>query len=244
MKKVLFYILIIFLLNSCSDKDAFDCVKKSGTVRDYEITLSGGFDSLNISSNIDVDLIQGAHHRVVLTTGENLFDDIRVEVADGLLIFENNNTCNWARDYGVTKLQITTPDLRQIVYEGGGVFLSKTKLVFDTLTIDTKFSSGDFHLDIEANELNITSTRISNYYMTGSVNSLNLYYRSGDGRFYGKDLIAQHVSFYHFGTNDIMVYPVVSLEGTIDRYGNVIYYNDPINTPQVEELSKGRLIRK
>ena len=160
----------------------------------------------------------------------------------GVLTFRNDNSCNWAREYGTTKIQISTPDLKQIIYEGGATIKSVNTLVFDTLSIDSKDSSGDYILDIVSNELNITTKRISNFYITGTVNDLNLDFQTGDGRFYGKDLIAQNVFFYQNGTNDIMVYPVQTLEGIIDRYGNVIYYNAPINPPKVEKYSKGKLI--
>jgi len=189
-----------------------------------------------------VDITQGVNQSVTLSTGENLFSKIDIRVSNGELIFENNNTCNWAREYGVTKLLITTQDLKDIIYEGGGVIQSIGTLSFDTLSIDSKESSGDYQLNIDANELNVTTKRISNFYITGSVNDLNIDFLTGDGRFYGKELIAQNVFFYHNGTNDIMVHPVKKLEGVIDRYGDLIFYNKPENPPSVLTYSKGRLV--
>ncbi|MFT7161739.1 MAG: hypothetical protein ACI9GZ_002926 [Bacteroidia bacterium] len=243
MKKTRVYIsLALFFLIGCNDDKSFDCLKKTGTVNDYQIELITPFNSIHISSNVDVDIIHGVSQSVILTTGENLFPEIEIIVSDGELIFENNNTCNLAREYGVTKLLITTPSLKRIIYEGGGVIQSIGTLSFDTLSIDTKESSGDYQLDIDANELNITTKRISNFYITGSVNDLNIDFLTGDGRFYGKDLIAQNVLFYHNGTNDIMVHPIKKLEGVIDRYGDLIYYNQPKNTPSVVTYSKGKLV--
>jgi len=229
-------------LLSCDSKDAYDCVKKTGDILEYQVELSNSFDAIHIYSNVEVEIKQAPQQSVVLITGENLFDEMVIEVEDGVLTFENNNSCNWVREYGTTKIQITTPDLKQIIYEGGATISSVNTLEFDTLSIDSKDSSGDYILDIVSNELNITTKRISNFYITGTVNDLNIDFQTGDGRFYGKDLIAQNVSFYQNGTNDIMVYPVQTLEGVIDRYGNVIYYNTPANPPKVETYSKGKLI--
>lgn len=245
MKRAVIYIsLVSSFLNGCNDENSFDCIKKTGTVKDYQIELLTSFHSIHINSNVDVDIMQGDNQSVRLTTGENLFPKINIKVSSGELIFENNNTCNWAREYGVTKLQITTPDLKSIIYEGGGVIRSIGKLAFDTLSIDSKESSGDYQLDIDANELNVTTKRISNFYITGSVNDLNIDFLTGDGRFYGKELIAQNVFFYHNGTNDVMVHPIKKLEGVIDRYGDLIYFNQPENPPSVVTYSKGKLVAK
>ena len=181
MKHLISYISILLFLLSCDSKDAYDCVKKTGDILDYQVELSEAFDTIHIYSNVEVEIKQAPLQSV--------------------------NT-----------------------------------LVFDTLSIDSKDSSGDYILDIVSNELNVTTKRISNFYITGTVNDLNLDFQTGDGRFYGKGLIAQNVFFYQNGTNDIMVYPVQTLEGIIDRYGNVIYYNAPVNPPKVKTYSKGKLI--
>lgn len=236
------YISFLISLVGCNDENAFDCFKKTGAVKNYKIELLASFNSIQINSNVDVDIIQGVSQSVVLTTGENLFSKMDITVSNGELIFQNNNTCNLAREYGVTKLLITTPDLKRIIYDGGGVIQSLGTLSFDTLSLDSKESSGDYQLDINAHELNITTKRISNFYITGSVNDLNIDFLTGDGRFYGENLIAQNVFFYHNGTNDIMVHPIEKLEGVIDRYGDLIYYNLPTSSPEVTTFSKGRLI--
>lgn len=240
-------VYILFFLTpliSCNDENSFDCVKKTGKIKIYQIELTESFNAIHIISNVDVDIIQGTSQRVELTTGENLFPKMSLTVNNEELILENNNTCNWAREYGITKLKITTPDLNRIIYEGGGIVQSIGTLSFDTLFLDSKESSGDYILDLRANELNVTTKRVSNFYITGSVNDLNIDFLTGDGRFYGENLIAQNVFFYHNGTNDVMVYPIIKLEGVIDRYGNLIYYNQPENLPSVVTYSKGKLIRK
>lgn len=236
-------LLVILVLVGCNDKDAYDCIKKTGRVNEYKIELTESFDRLHITSNIDVDLVQGGEQEVLLITGENLVDEIEVVVENGELVFQNNNTCNWAREYGVTRLKITTPELSQVVFESGGTLRSMNTLSFPDLVLDSKESSGDYILDIDMDSLKIITKRISNFYITGKVNELNLDFQTGDGRFYGENLIAQNITFYHNGTNDVMVYPVQSLQGTIDRYGNVIYYNEPMSAPNVETMSKGRLVR-
>ncbi|MDP4681050.1 MAG: DUF2807 domain-containing protein [Cyclobacteriaceae bacterium] len=243
MSKINKYILFIlpFAL-ACNNEHAFDCIKKTGTVKEYNISLSDTFDKINIRTNIDVSIIQGNVQKVKLTTGENLYPKINIRIEGNELFYENDNTCDWAREYGITKLQITTPDLKQIVYEGGGEIRSIGVLEFDTLSLDSKESSGDYFLDIKSNELNVTTKRISNFYISGIVNDLNIDFLTGDGRFCGKDLIAQNVFFYHNGTNDVMVFPIKALEGVIDRYGNLIYYNDPLIKLDVKTLSKGQLI--
>ena len=60
-------------------------------------------------------------------------------------------------------------------------------------------------------------------------------------RFEGENLIAQNVSVFHRGTNDMIVNPQQSITGSILSTGNVISVNQP-PIVDVEEVFNGRLI--
>ncbi len=243
MKKIV-YILWLGVLLSCNDQDAPGCLKKTGAIKTYEFSALEAFEVIHVQSPMDMELVQSNEYKVVLTTGENLINKIQVEEKEGVLSVRNDNSCNWARAYGNISLKVYMPELKRLVFESGGKITASDTLTFDELELDTGESSGDFEFALQADKLTIHSKRISNFYISGAVDSLKLDFTSGDGRFYGQNLKANHVHFYHNGTNDLMVYPIQSLSGVIDRYGNVLYYNEPVLAPDVQTLSKGRLIRK
>ena len=69
---------------------------------------------------------------------------------------------------------------------------------------------------------------------------LNSFY-FGDGRFYGENLQVEHIKVYQRGSNDMFVYPIQKIEGTIFATGNVVLKNVP-PVVDVEEVFRGRLI--
>ena len=229
---------------ACGTLDNTECLKTTGEIRSYEIDLEEPFDRIAISTNVDVEITQSEIQRVELLTGENIFENIECQVVDGELVFRSNSSCNWARGYGTSILKIFTPDLEAISSEGGGVIRSTNLLRLTNLKIDTNESSGDYHLNVDIQkEMDISSRRISNFFIEGNTKILTLNFFSGDGRFYGENLIAEEIYVRHNGTNDIMVYPTRILEGEILLYGNLIYYNDPSEKLEVDMLSKGTLVR-
>jgi hypothetical protein len=68
---------------------------------------------------------------------------------------------------------------------------------------------------------------------------LNFYF--GVGRFYGKDLHSQFIKVYHRGSNDMMVYPIQKIEGSISGTGNLVLKNVP-RLISVVEIFRGRII--
>jgi disulfide oxidoreductase YuzD len=68
---------------------------------------------------------------------------------------------------------------------------------------------------------------------------LNFYF--GNGRFYGQNLQSENIKVYHRGSNDMFVYPVQKIEGTIFATGNVILQNVP-PLVNVDEVYTGRVI--
>ena len=82
---------------------------------------------------------------------------------------------------------------------------------------------------------------MSLFYLSGEVENLNINFANGDSRFEGENLIAQNVSVFHRGTNDMIVNPQQSITGSILSTGNVISVNQP-PIVDVEEVFNGRLI--
>jgi hypothetical protein len=63
--------------------------------------------------------------------------------------------------------------------------------------------------------------------LSGHTNEANLYFSFGDGRIEAKDLIAQSITVYHRGSNDMIVHPVQSITGLLNSTGNLILTNVP-----------------
>ena len=71
---------------------------------------------------------------------------------------------------------------------------------------------------------------------------LHIFFSWGNGIFYGESLVANTITFYHRGSNDIFLFPINSITGNIYATGNVVLKNNPIDFPNVIQHFTGRLI--
>ena len=246
MKSYIKYLTIITLFFSCNSKNAGDCFQTAGTIIQQEFTVAN-FDKILINERIELIIKEGATQKVVVETGENLLNNIDIQVVNNQLITTNNNKCNFVRDYGLTKVYVTSPNITKIRNSSEQAVRSNGVLTYPSLKLVAEdFQSnylnvGDFYLSVNNTQLTITSNGISNFYIDGQTTNLNVGFYAGDSRFEGKNLIATNVKITHKSTNDMLVNPQAKIEGDIFSLGDVIAFTQPAIV-NVTEHYQGRLI--
>ncbi len=242
------YIFIFALLSGCDTDSGIDCFKTSGEISQEDIALSF-FDKVNVGHRVKLFIKQGDEQRVILETGENLRKKIKLNISENRLHIENGNACNLVRDYGITKVFITVPNLTEIrngsglAIEGQGVLLfpNITLLSEDTYNEDNYNTDGDFILDLQTENLTIVANGISNFFLSGTATTAHLGLYSGDSRLEAHNLIIDDLTLYHRSSNKMFVNPRQSIRGEIRSTGDVISLNQP-PVVEVEEFYTGRLI--
>lgn len=247
MKKII-YICFLVLLISCNNENASDCLQTSGKIVRQEMEVAN-FDKIVVHKKITLYITEGPSQKVIIESGENLLNDITAEVIGGELVLKDYNTCNLFRDYGITKVFVTSPNLKTIrnaselnVYSIGT--LTYPSLYLQSSGEKSKFLSvGDWHLTIENTDVRVWSNGIANFYIKGTTTNLDLSFSDGDTRFEGKELLAKNIKVRQVSSNDMVINPLESLTGTIHSIGNVVSYNKP-TTVDVDVQSVGKLIFK
>lgn len=247
MKKLIYIIAFLFLIFSCDSENANDCFQKTGSLIKKEITVDA-FDKISVNRDIELIVKEGSTQKVSIETGKNLMNDVTATVVDGRLTLTDNNTCNYVRDYGITKVYITSPSITEIRSSTQYDVRSDGVLSYPSLTVlsedfhapDT-FTNGNFRLQIDNNSFRVVFNNLSNCFISGKTNSLNITFAAGTSRFEGRYLVAQQVTIWNRSSNDMIVNPQQSITGKISGTGNVIAVNKP-TTVNVEEQYKGRLI--
>ncbi len=224
-------LLILFLsLLSCNSENAPDCFMASGSVITNEIEVSD-FDKIDVGEGIGVVIKQGNERKVVVETGSNLMSGVSVSVAEHKLYLRNSNGCSWFRDKNVTVVYITVPELTQIYSASQFDVKSDGILDFEELTLQSGMysdtASGIFDLQLKCTNLKVEDNRATLYRISGNVTNLNIAFYSGEERFEGQNLIAQHVYVFQRSTNDIIVNPQQDIKGNIYSTGNVVLKNNP-----------------
>lgn len=246
MRKI-FYIFVLTLIFACDSENAGDCFQKKGTIIQQEVNVEL-FDKIFVNRDIELIIKDGTVQKVIIETGKNLINDIEATVLDGKLTLTDNNSCNFVRDYGITKVYITAPNITEIrsstqydISSDGVLTYPSLSVLSEDFNVPESFTSGNFNLEINNNSFSVVFNNLSNCFISGQTNNLNITFASGTSRFEGRDLVAQNVQLSNRSSNDMIVNPQQSIKGLISGTGDVI----SVNTPPiiaVEKVYKGRLI--
>ncbi len=246
MKKLL-YILTLILVIACDSEDAGDCFQTSGSIIQQEITVDA-FTKILVNRDVELILKDGTEFIVIIETGKNLLNDVEVLVVDDQLQLTDHNTCNYVRDFGITKIYVTAPNITAVrsstqfdISSDGVLNYNSLQLTSEDFNAPDSFTVGDFRLEVNTTNLRITTNNISSFYITGQTENLRIGFFAGAGRFEGENLIAQNVDVFHRGSNDMIVNPQQSLTGELRSTGDLISRNQP-PTVDVEEFYTGQLI--
>ena len=241
------YMVLFFLIFACDSEDAGDCFQKSGSIIQEEVMVSQ-FNKILVNRDVELIIKESDTQAVIIETGRNLINDVVAEVVDNRLILADNNNCNFVRDYGITKIYVTSPNITEIRSSTQYDISSDGVLTYPSLVIQSEsfnatgtFTSGNFYLEVNNTSLSFVFNNLSNAFISGVTNSLSITFASGTSRFEGRDLIAQNVRVSNRGSNDMIVNPQQSITGKISGPGDVISVNTP-STIDVEEIYTGRLI--
>lgn len=248
---ILLYVFICFAssLTFMSCERPSECIESAGATKIKDIPVEV-FSKIKVYRGIEVVITEGSETKVQIQAGENFINDIEVKQYGNQLVFKDNSGCNWVRDYGQTKIFITTPILEEIYSKTDRDISSNGVLTFPNLNIisfdrdadgESGAGTGDFILEINNNSLTIGNNNVSRFYLSGQTNNASFNFYFGDGRIEAGQFTIQNLYVYHRGSNDMIVKPIQSLTGTLNSTGNVILKNVP-PLVDVEELYQGNVI--
>lgn len=215
MKNLIVPILVgcLFLI-SCNDDDDL-CLTGSGTVVDYELTLSS-FDQIGLNGPVNLRYRQGPVQRVIVYAEPELFGPMEYKVRNGTLEigYKNNVRC-FNTNFGVW-IDVTVPELTDIALSGQGIIESDGTIEQDIISIDI---SGDAEINLEGEVID------QNIVVSGQVVANNF------------DLASENTRIVISGSADMDVACSESLD--IDLSGTaVISY---LGFPQIDQKVSGSL---
>lgn len=234
------------LVLGCNSENAPDCFQNAGDFIQKEFIVEP-FTEITFYKGVELIITDSPTQKVVVETGEYLLGDVEVKVENGRLLLKDNNGCNLTRDYGVTKVFVNAPNITHIRNSSNFEVRSNGILNYDNLSLVSEdysedyYNVGVFNVEVNSETVNVLINNLSTVFISGNVNNLKVSHYSGDGRFEGRNLIAENVSIYHRGTNDITVNPQQSLSAHLVSTGDVISVNTPPSV-STEALFDGQVI--
>ncbi len=241
-------LLLLLLLSSCNSENAPDCFQNAGDLVRTQVNVPA-FSSITVFERLNLVLIQGDTQKVEIESGELLLNEISAAVEGDRLLLRNENGCNLFREYGLSTVYVTTPNINEIRSSTGLLISSEgvlnypdIRLVSESFSDDTsETTSGSFDLQLAAENVQLLANGIAYFRLRGTAENLNVFIAAGDSRVEAKGLSSTSVTVNHRGTNDILVNPQQRISGIIRGYGDVISVNRPEEIT-VEETFEGRLI--
>ena len=246
VEKSLLCSLLLFI--SCNSENAPDCLQNTGDLTRIQVEVPE-FTNITVFENLNLVLREGAEQTVEIESGEFLSDDISAKVEGDRLIIRNENGCNIFREYGISTVYVTSPNIVQVRSSTGLLISSDGPLTYPNLSLvsesfndpQAETTDGSFDIELDNERVNIVVNGIAYFKLSGTTNTLNITVAAGDTRIEAESLEAQNVALNHRGSNDILVNPRQRISGVIRGYGNVISANRP-NDIEIEEIFEGRLI--
>ena len=225
IKTLIAHAVLLSFLISCSVEK--DCFKSTGRLVTRQQNIKP-FNSISLFDNIDLQLSGTSDSMISIEAGENLVDKINLNVIGEELAISNGNKCNWVRDQAaVIKVKIGIhQNLLSINHNGYGKVYSSDTLKTAYLLLGSMDGGGDFDLVVCNNLVGLYTNSQAQINLSGATAELNIK-MDGLGRINAEKLIAKKCTVKHNGSNEVRIFPLDSLNATINQNGNILYYNNP-----------------
>lgn len=184
-----------------------------------------GFDAVEVSGGIDVDLRTGQTFAVEITDGDP--DEIVTEVHNRTLVIRRARSFgrlfHWDGDDGAVR--VTLPQLTSLSASGGSDVRAQGRFASDTLKIDASGGS-DVTIEVDAGELEATASGGSDLKLTGKARRAAVQ-SSGGSDFDASAFTADVADVRSSGGSDIAIAVRESIAGHASGGSDIVYSGDP-----------------
>ncbi len=226
MKRIIIILLSANLLFSAScDSESMSCFKKAGTETTQNESLSA-FNTVTINSNFKLTLNQAANHSISITAGKNLIPHVKFEVIDNELVIEDQNKCNWLRDYSPIQIQVNFPELKVLnIYHACDIY-TKDTLKVHKLIIENRADILNADFVIECEHLEFRSHASTGDYRFHGNADYAYIYNIGNGYLFGGNMSTKTMHIVHrslgraiINVNDLLMIEDIKYGKVELRYG-------------------------
>ncbi len=224
-----FALALCFVLSTCNDPNAWDCLKSAGEWRQEQRTIPSGVNAVHTTDGVNVRLIQSlAIDEYAVEGGANLLEKVKVSGIGPTLELRNENGCNLARatpDQLLVRLPMGQRKWRFFDLAGYGLLTNEDTLRGDTIRVN-QYGAGKVDLKVKTNWMVLDLNGNGDFDLSGRTKYLQIF-TALFNRFDATACAAETVYVYARGEHDITVRAdkmlYVSMEGT----GDVNYVGNP-----------------
>jgi len=191
-------LLVAMFFFSCDGDNVPDCFQNSGDIIRQEVSLPD-FSTITVFENLNLIVKQGDIQLVEIESGEFLINEVSAEVEGNRLVLRNGNTCNFVREFGLTTVYVTSPNITELRSSTGLLISSDGVLNYPSISLisesftnpETETTDGEFDLQVNSENIAITSNGIAFFQVEGTTGNLSINIAAGNSRIEAGDLIAE-----------------------------------------------------
>jgi len=236
------YMLILFsiFLSSCEKGDPTDCFKNTGQ-NITENRSASYFNKIVLEDNVNLVLTQSDNYSISVHGGKNVLKKVETDIEDGVLVIQNNNSCNWMRSFN---REITVyahiDSINHIEYRGSGDISSTNPITGDSLLLDIWDGAGkvDMKVNVRRNFIYFHIGTADIHY-SGDAH-LSYITASSFGPIDAENLNSVFTYINNKGSNNCFIHAQLYIGATIENIGNIYYTGHP--EIQLNDTGSGELI--
>ena len=207
-------------------------LRGNGNIQTQDRNVSG-FKGINVSGGFNVEVRQGNQESLRLEAEENLLNNIRTEVRNGVLHIYNED--------GVTtnkgmKAYITLRELNSVNISGGVKVTGMSPFKSDALKLNMSGAS-NVKLDINTNELEADMSGASKVELKGRADRVRMD-MSGASKVEAADLQAKRMKLEASGASKVKVYATEALDINASGATSVAYKGSPSITAETSAAAR------
>lgn len=224
---IIWAICLAFIFISCDNPNAPDCFQSAGEQKTISIHDYPNFNDLVIYDDISLIITEDDSTYFELSYYNNLIPEVSYSIDNDSLVFHNNNTCNFIRDYkSPTLIYHSSKKFNRIISLSSGQ-ITNADTLRNPLSITCENISNVIMLSTANSSIYLSSNSSANFKISGNTGELKIASYFSDGKFDCRALICERANLLQRGYNDIIVHVSDSLVGSIENAGRVIYYGQP-----------------
>jgi hypothetical protein len=224
MKKLLLAISLFSLLVSSCGRVLGKRVKGSGKISTETRNVSG-FNSIRVSSSIDVYISQDSAFSVKVETDDNLIQHIETSLDGDVLVIDIQKNYN-PKPTDALKVHVSAPSLQKLTASGACDIHSTGRLTSTGVFSVKLTGASDAKLDVKAPKVTADLTGAGSLELRGETKDLELK-GTGSSEMDCFGMMAENVSVKITGAGDADVFASVSLDIKVTGSGSVKYKGSP-----------------
>lgn len=229
--------LILFAAGSFATE-----TKISGNNTETQTRTAESFHAIKVSTGIDLYINQGDVEKIIVEADDDIIDDLKTVVKDGVLKIYMEKKFNWSWNWNVTrKVYVTVRDLDELHASSGSDVESKGAIQVKDLRIDAN-SGSDVELELRAEKIYVSTSSGSDAELKGTTEYLEASSSSGSD-LDAAELKSKVCKVSASSGADATVYASESIKANASSGGDIRYSGNP-SAKDIDESSGGDVYKR